>query len=141
MRVTFSRVTCIAPVLSVPSVFAVAVIRKEPLPLRPEGVILLIVSHETVLVGSFHVPLAVTSTVVWLVALVGDHVDMFSESVVFAPVWVTVTVRVMFPAVTVIVPVLSFPAFAVVFIRNEPFPLRVEGVTLLTVSHDALLVG
>jgi len=136
MRVTFSRVTVIIPVLSVLSGFASALIRNEPFPLRVEGVMLLIVSHGTLLVGMFHTPLAVTLTLTKLATDDGDHVDMFSDRTEFAPVCVTVTVRVMFPAVTVIVPVLSFPAFGVVLIWNEPLPVWLEGVKLFTESHE-----
>lgn len=56
--------------------------------------------------------------------------------------WRTVIVRVVVPALTVIVPVLTpLPKCGSTLILNRPLPVRLDGVTWLTVIQSLLLVG
>ena len=63
----------IVPVLDVVNGFAVALMRKEPLPVRFAGAILSIVSQPALLVGAFHVVLDVTVIVLLLTEADGFH--------------------------------------------------------------------
>ena len=54
---------------------------------------------------------------------------------------VTVTVRLIFPPTTVMVPLRSLvPVLAVALIRNEPLPVRLAGLTLEVVNQFASLL-
>ena len=122
-------VTVIVPDLSFVPVFVVALILKEPFPVRFVGVKLETVSHDVALLVAFHVRLEVTLIVAALAPEVGFHVvcDILSDG--GATACVTVMVRVGAPgAVTVILPVLDVvPIFAVALIVKEPLPVRFAG--------------
>ena len=134
MRVIPPSVAVIVPVRGAALVFAVAFILNEPLPVRLVGVMLLIVSHEALLVGMFHVPLAVTFTVANAAADGGVHVFMLSANVV-TPACVTVIVRETAPFADIVtVPVLAvLELFTEVTSVSAPVPVRLAGVS---VSHD-----
>jgi len=125
-------------------VLAVVLSLKEPLPLRFVGVMLDIVSHECELIGLFHTTLDVTVMVVLPPADGEFHVPEGDTVSTMGAAWVTFMVRVVAPgAVTVIVPVRAAkPVLDVVFILNEPMPVRLVGTKFDIVSHEvALLVA
>ena len=84
----FPLVTDIIP-RDMPPGFAAMFILNEPLVLRFAGVTWLIVIHGTVLTGMFHVPLAVTLTVICCALWSGSHVALLSVSTGLAPACVT----------------------------------------------------
>jgi hypothetical protein len=104
--------------------------RNEPLPIW--FVTWVTHSQFSSLVGVSHAPFAVTLTVEYCGLWPGLHVDLLSESVAFVPACDTVINRVILPAVTRIVPLLSVgELFAVALSRNE------LAVTSLTDSQFA----
>ena len=94
-----STVTVTVPDRLAP-VLAVALIRKEPLPLRLEGLILVMVSQPTLLLGELQVVLDVTIIVVLAAVGPGFHVKGNSDRILL-PACATTTVRVISLAVTV----------------------------------------
>ena len=135
-------VTVIVPVLVVRPVLAVAFILNEPSPLRNTGLKLLTVSQDVLLLTTLHVLLDVTFIVALLAADVGFQEFNDSASVGGGAACVTAIVRVGAPGtVTVTVADLEVvPVLAVAFNLNQPSPVRLAGVMLLTVSHAALLL-
>ena len=140
VRMIPPAVTVIVPDLCAPGL-ASAVIVNEPLPLRFAGVMFEILNHCTLLAGTLHVVFDVTLMVVLLAPAPGFHEVGESVSAGAAAAWLTATVRVIPPAVTVIVPDLCPPGLASASILNEPLPVRFAGVMFEIVSHDTLLVG
>ena len=120
-------------------VLTAALILNEPLPVRLVGLIFEMVNQLALLL-TLHVAFDVTLTVV-LVAT-GPGAQVLRESVLVALAWVTLIVRVgAAGAVTVIVPVrAAVVVLVVVFILNEPLPVRFVGVILEMVNQLALLL-
>ena len=122
---------------------AMASIPNEPLPVRLDGCIFVIVNQLTLLLV-FQV--LVDSTLILVLLVLDDgtfQVAVDSSSIAGGAGWVTVIVLVIPSAVTVIVPVLSvvFMALDAASILKLPLPVRLAGVMLFMVNHVALLVG
>ena len=132
------RVTVMVPDLVLVPVLAAAFIVKKPPPVRVDGVMLDMVSQDTLLL-IFQVPWAVTDTTRAEDADVGDHEPVLSDRDAGVACWVTVTERVVAPgAVTVMVVVLGFTVgFGAVFIRKEPLFVRFAGLMFVIVTQAA----
>ena len=132
--------TVTVAVLATVPVFSVVVSLNDPLPVRPAGVMLFTASHVWLLT-TFQDVLDVILTVVEIPApALGFHEEALIVRV-GAAAWVTLIVRVIIPGTaTVIVPVLAAPVFVIVFIRNDPLPVRFAGVMLVMVNHAVLLL-
>jgi len=131
-------VTVMVPVLTVVPVFGVALIPKEPLPVRLAGTKFDTVNHVVALLPANHVPLDVTVTVRNSPIVWGAQAE-WERFNVGVPGCVTDMVRLVTPvADTVIVPLLAaLPELWAAVIVNEPFPLPLPGDAF---SHDVLLL-
>ena len=131
-------VTVIVPVLDDVPVLAVASILIVPLPEPVEGVT---VNQLVLLLVALQALVDDTVIVVLFAADARFHVVGDTDNAAAGAAWVTLTVLVNPPPVTVMVPVLDdVPVLAVALILNEPLPVRFAGVMLPIVSQLVLLL-